>query len=95
MLLDLSQYGLADEHVIRDSVASDADLISFSGDKLLGACQAGLIVGKSKLVGQLRKHPLYRALRADKLALAVLEKTLESYSRTLPLVRSLSSECWR
>lgn len=79
VLFDLDQFGLGDEPVISESLAAGADLISFSGDKLLGASQAGLIVGKSELVGRLRKHPLYRALRADKLTLAVLESTLESY----------------
>ena len=95
VLFDLSQYGLGDEPVIRQSLASGADLVSFSGDKLLGACQAGLIAGRSRFVSQLRKHPLYRALRADKLALAALEKTLESFSRErsteeVPVLRMLA-----
>jgi len=95
VLFDLSQYGLGDEPVISQSLAEGADLVSFSGDKLLGACQAGLIVGKSKFVGRLRRHPLYRALRADKLTLGVLEKTLESYSleratQDVPVLRMLA-----
>jgi L-seryl-tRNA(Ser) seleniumtransferase len=81
VLFDLSQYGLGDEPVISESLSSGADVVSFSGDKLLGACQAGLIVGSSEIVGRLRKHPLYRALRTDKLSLAVLERTLESHRR--------------
>src|SRR6185295_1606468 len=81
VLSDLSQFDLKDEPIIRESVASGADVVSFSGDKLLGASQAGLIVGKAEFVSRLRKHPLYRALRADKLALAVLERTLESFRR--------------
>jgi L-seryl-tRNA(Ser) seleniumtransferase len=81
VLIDLSHFSLSDEPVIADSVANGADLVSFSGDKLLGASQAGLIVGRKTFVDRIRKHPLYRALRADKLALAVLEKTLESYRR--------------
>lgn len=94
VLIDLSQFGLEDEPVIKDSLASGADLVSFSGDKLLGASQAGLIAGKAEFVSRLRKHPLYRALRADKLALAVLEKTLESYRRgeapqEVPVLRML------
>ncbi len=80
-LLDLSPYGLSGEPVISESVSDGADIISFSGDKLLGAAQAGLIVGRRDIVEQLRKHPLYRALRADKLALAALEATLEAYGR--------------
>jgi len=95
VLFDLSKYGLGDEPVVSQSLAEGADLVSFSGDKLLGACQAGLIVGKSKFVARLRRHPLYRALRADKLTLGVLEKTLESYSleraaQDVPVLRMLA-----
>ena len=95
VVFDLGKYGLADEPIIGQSISDGADVISFSGDKLLGACQAGLIVGRSKIVSQLRKHPLYRALRADKLSLAVLEKTLESHRRgraaeEVPVVRMLA-----
>ncbi|HEX8475482.1 MAG TPA: L-seryl-tRNA(Sec) selenium transferase [Pyrinomonadaceae bacterium] len=80
-LLDLAPHGLAGEPVIRDSIAQGADLVAFSGDKLLGAAQAGLIVGRRVHVETLRRHPLYRALRADKLALAALEATLDAYRR--------------
>jgi L-seryl-tRNA(Ser) seleniumtransferase len=95
VLFDLSQFGLADEPIISQSITGGADVVSFSGDKLLGACQAGLIAGRSEIVGRLRKHPLYRALRADKLALAVLEKTLESHrseqaSEEVPVLRMLA-----
>jgi len=76
---DLSGCGLPDEPVIRESLVNGADIVSFSGDKLLGACQAGLIVGRDNIVSRLRRHPLYRALRVDKLSLAVLENTLKSY----------------
>jgi L-seryl-tRNA(Ser) seleniumtransferase len=79
VLFDLSKYGLTDEPIISQSIAAGADVVSFSGDKLLGACQAGLVVGRGEIISRLRKHPLYRALRSDKLALAVLEKTLESH----------------
>jgi len=92
---DLSAYGVTDEHSVAELVTSGADVISFSGDKLLGSAQAGLIVGKADLVNRLRKHPLYRALRIDKLRLAALEASLESYQRAveteeLPVMQMLS-----
>ena len=95
-LVDLSPYGLGDEPVIRQSVERGAGLVSFSGDKLLGAAQAGLIVGRRTLVEALRRHPLYRALRADKLALAALEATLDAHRRgrsfaEVPALRMLSA----
>lgn len=80
-LFDLSSYGLEGEPVISESIRSGADVVSFSGDKLLGAGQAGLVVGRRSVIEALRKHPLYRALRADKLALAALEATLEAHRR--------------
>jgi L-seryl-tRNA(Ser) seleniumtransferase len=80
-LFDLRPYGLEGEPVISDSIKSGADVVSFSGDKLLGASQAGLIVGRHSIIEALRKHPLYRALRADKLALAALEATLAAHAR--------------
>lgn len=80
-LHDLSSFNLADEPIISQSIANGADVVSFSGDKLLGGCQAGLIVGRRDIVSQLRRHPLYRALRADKLSLSVLEATLDSHRR--------------
>ena len=80
-LIDLAPHGLSGEPVIRDSVAQGADVVTFSGDKLLGSAQAGLVVGRREVIERLRRHPLYRALRADKLALAALEATLEAYRR--------------
>ncbi|HEX8146831.1 MAG TPA: L-seryl-tRNA(Sec) selenium transferase [Pyrinomonadaceae bacterium] len=95
-LVDLTPRGLSGEPVIRDSVARGADVVTFSGDKLLGSAQAGLVVGRREVVERLRRHPLYRALRADKLALAALEATLEAYrrgeaAREVPALRMLSA----
>jgi L-seryl-tRNA(Ser) seleniumtransferase len=81
VLSDLSKYGLSDEPIISESIAAGADVVSFSGDKLLGACQAGLIVGRREIIDRLRKHSLYRALRVDKLCLAALEATLDAHRR--------------
>ncbi len=96
VLDDLSEFGLRDEPIISESVLAGADVVSFSGDKLLGSAQAGIIVGKAEIVGRLRQHSLYRALRADKLRLAALEATLEAHSRgtatvEIPTLRMLAS----
>jgi L-seryl-tRNA(Ser) seleniumtransferase len=79
-LVDFTEYGIDSEPVIGMSIEAGADLVSFSGDKLLGGPQAGLLVGRSELIERMRRHPLYRALRADKLRLAALEATLDSYA---------------
>jgi L-seryl-tRNA(Ser) seleniumtransferase len=86
---------LADEPGARDSLAAGADLVCFSGDKLLGGPQAGIVLGRAELVERLRRHPLQRAARADKLTLAALEGTLalcldpERAAQELPILRML------
>ncbi|MDQ3374515.1 MAG: L-seryl-tRNA(Sec) selenium transferase [Acidobacteriota bacterium] len=80
-MFDLSKYNLEGEPVISQSIAKGADVVTFSGDKLLGGVQSGLIVGRREVIERLRKHPLYRALRVDKMIYAALEATLEIYRR--------------
>jgi L-seryl-tRNA(Ser) seleniumtransferase len=93
-LHDLTRFSLEGEPVIQASIRDGADIVSFSGDKLLGAAQSGLIVGRLELIEKLRKHPLYRALRADKLRLAALEATLDAHRRAafdeIPTLRMLA-----
>jgi L-seryl-tRNA(Ser) seleniumtransferase len=78
-LLDTAAFGLAHEPAIQESVTAGVDLITASGDKLLGGPQAGLILGKAHLIEKIKKHPLIRALRVDKTTLAALQATLLAY----------------
>jgi len=79
VLIDLSRYGVEYEPTVQESVRAGVDIITFSGDKLLGGPQAGLVVGKAEYVERMKKHPLARAVRVDKMTLAGIEATLMDY----------------
>jgi L-seryl-tRNA(Ser) seleniumtransferase len=108
-LIDTAKYDFAHEPTVQESLAAGADIVCFSGDKLLGGPQVGIIVGKKELLDKIKKHPLARAVRADKTCLAGISATLTHYlkdeaEREIPVVRMMSmtlrqvqgrAEAWR
>ncbi len=96
-LTDFSKYGVAEEPVAADSIRAGADVVLFSGDKLLGGPQCGIVVGKSKFIDMIIKHPLMRALRVDKMTLAALTATLQLHrdpvkaESSVPLLKLLTT----
>ena len=94
-LIDTAKYGLAHEPTVQESLDAGADIVCFSGDKLMGGPQAGIIIGKKALLDKIKKHPLARAVRADKVCLAGITATLTHYlkdeaEREIPIVRMMS-----
>jgi L-seryl-tRNA(Ser) seleniumtransferase len=86
-LIDTAEFGLGHEPMVQESLGAGVDLVCFSGDKLLGGPQAGIILGKLELINKLKKHPLARAIRADKLCLAALSATMLHYLKSEALTK--------
>lgn len=98
VLINLENYGLEHEPTVMESVASGVDVVTFSGDKLLGGPQAGIIVGKEKYISQIKKNQLLRALRVDKMTIAALETILNYYidkNKTfeIPTIKMITESC--
>lgn len=96
VLVDLRKYGIPYEPTVQDSVKAGVDVVTFSGDKLLGGPQAGIIVGRREIIEKIKKHPLNRALRIDKLTLASLEVILKIYlegnMEKIPVIKMISKD---
>jgi L-seryl-tRNA(Ser) seleniumtransferase len=93
-MYDTAKYGLVHEPTVQESLAAGVDVVCFSGDKLLGGPQAGIIIGKKELIDKIKKHPLARAVRADKACLAGISATLLHYlkdeaEREVPIMRMM------
>jgi L-seryl-tRNA(Ser) seleniumtransferase len=97
-LVDLSELGLGSEPTVQDRIAAGVDLLTFSGDKMLGGPQAGIILGRAELIESIKRNPLLRALRIDKLSLAALVATLRLYlppndpKKQVPVLRMISED---
>ncbi len=90
-LVDLRPFGLPEEQTVQESVAAGADIVCFSGDKLIGGAQAGIVVGKREYISRIKKHPLTRMLRVCKLTDLVLQETLRLFLKPETLVETIPS----